>query len=249
MRTCSSNTTQNWMHCGQPTGRRPVRGPFTSWGQSEGISNCWNVPWKQNKWQIQTHTEQNSLQQYKGMGSSLSLFKQRSCPSAIEKLQFDSAIWVASSWNMYFLFALLNLVQLTGSSVRSRDEALHKKNSTLGWMVGSWRETEIEGQTPRGAQYKPVFPVSRCRANKRCPLNKTFSGKNSFTRFTRNAVICKAFPAKRFISCPWGKRKLLFYLTLTHWLMFALSSSFLHLLHVCTSGGHNDRNEPCNKSF
>lgn len=89
-------------------------------------------------------------------------------------------------------------------------------------MAGSWRETEIVGQSPKGAQCEPVFPVSSCSLNKRCPLNRLFSGKNSLTRLTRNAVICKAFPAKRFISCPLGKHQPLFFLTLTQSLMLAL---------------------------
>lgn len=56
-----------------------------------------------------------------------------------------------------------------------------------GWLGGG--RGHRSGQTPRGAA---VFPVPRCRPDKRCPLS-------------RNAVICKAFPVKRFISCPEGK--------------------------------------------
>lgn len=119
-----------------------------------------------------------------------------------------------------------------------------------GWIVTRDRE---RSQTPRGSQCKPVFPVSRCRANKRCPLNRPFSGKNSLTRLTRNAVICKAFPAKRFISCPWGKRQPLFFSTLTQSLTLALSSFSWSELSISNMhvhrGGHNNRNKPCNKHY
>lgn len=113
--------------------------------------------------------------------------------------------------SLSFLFAFLYSELLPGSSVGSGEDALRKQSSTLGWMVGSWRETEIGAKLPEGHNANQSFLFHSARANKRCPLNRPFSGKNSLTRLTRNAVICKAFPAKRFISCPWGKRQPLFF--------------------------------------
>lgn len=148
-----------------------------------------------------------------------------------------------------FAFTLPRSVQreLLGSSVCGAEDALRKHSSTSGWMAGSWWETEIWGQTPSGSQCKPVFPASRCRPNKRCPLDRLFSGKNSLTRLTRNAVICKAFPAKRFISGLLGNHQTLFFLSpeLSSYFSWCNSSSFISNMHL-QRGGHNNRNKSRN---
>lgn len=142
-----------------------------------------------------------------------------------------------SSASYLHYFTAICAVELPGSSVCGAEDALRKHSSTLGWMAGSWRETEIWGQTPSGSQCIPVFPASHCRPNKRCPLDRLFSGKNSLTRLTRNAVICKAFPAKRFISGLLGNHQALFFLSPALSSYFSWCNSVLfHLQHACKQG-------------
>lgn len=37
------------------------------------------------------------------------------------------------------------------------EDALHKQSSTLGWMVGSWQETEIKAKLPQGHNANQSF--------------------------------------------------------------------------------------------
>lgn len=130
---------------------------------------------------------------------------------------------------------------------------MHRARSPLGWMVLFVTRDSDRGPDSQGVTMQTSLSCSHCRANKRCPHDRLFSGKNSLTRLTRNAVICKAFPAKRFISCPWGKRPAPFSSRLTRSLMLLISSLcwwnsvlllFLHALHTVA---HNNRQKPCSK--
>lgn len=71
---------------------------------------------------------------------------------------------LALSWNMstasasYLHFFTVNCAaELPGSSVGSGEDALPKQSSTLGWMVGSWRETEIGAKLPEGHNANQSF--------------------------------------------------------------------------------------------
>lgn len=111
-----------------------------------------------------------------------------------------------------------------------------------GWIVMRHRDC---GQNPKAVQCKLVYPASHCGPNKRCLLHRLFRGKNSRTSLTRNAVICKAFPVKQFISCPMRKAPVSFLFN-SHsesqaLLLCAHQSSLIY------RSRHNNRNTPCNK--
>lgn len=120
---------------------------------------------------------------------------------------------------------------------------MHCTNTSQHWRPDRDTRQRSGAKLPEGEQCKPGFPVLHRRVNKRWLPSRPFIGKNSLTRLKRNAVICKAFPAKRFISCPWGKCQLLLSLTLS--LMLALSSTSsltgtLIIPHTDTYGGIQD---------
>lgn len=146
---------------GQATGNRPVYGPFTSWGQSEGISHQRNVPWKNNKIHIQTYTEQTTWTDewgisfhYLGTDCSHSLGKRPTFLPVILALS-----WIMCTASAYYLhyFTVNCAAELPGSCVGSPDDSLRKQRSALGWRVGSWRETEIGAKLPEGCNPNQSF--------------------------------------------------------------------------------------------
>lgn len=149
------------MDFSQATGRQPVWGPFTSRGQSEGISDRWNVPWKDNKRHVQTYREQTSFSDESGVSFH---YWGRDSAHGLGRPPTLFLTTLAMSWNMSMAsasylhcFTAICAAELLGSSVGSGEDALHKHGSTLGWMVGSWQETEIGAKLPEGHNANQPF--------------------------------------------------------------------------------------------
>lgn len=200
------------------TGKQSALGLSPLEDKSGGIFDQWNVPWKHNKrHNINIRSANIPLTEASSFHN-----QSRELSNSLGKPTLLLIILIFYFYLKIFAQPKLDGVRQSYWVHLSGAAEMHWTNTSQHWRPD--RDTRQNGgQTPRGDNANQAFPFLHRRVNKRWLPSRPFIGKNSLTRLKRNAVICKAFPAKRFISCPWGKCQ--FLLSLTQSLMLALSST------------------------
>lgn len=151
---------KTWSRCSsQATG---ICSPFTSWGQSEGfltsgmsLENTINVhvfdmykhteskhPFVRRAWGVRRHCLNTDLTHCLGKPPTFLCFIMKYVHT------------------LNFLLSSIYSEQCCRSTEVSSwccEDPLHKQSSTLGWMLESWQETEIEVKLPGGHNTNQCF--------------------------------------------------------------------------------------------
>lgn len=136
----------------------------------------------------------------------LSLLRQRICTRPGKTSNFPPCnlyhdMCTASASYLHY-FTASYWVHLSGVV---KIHGLNRAQRWDGWLDRDERQRS-GAKTPRRVTMRTSLSCFTLRGRtKGARSADSFGGKNSLTRLTRNAVVCEAFPAKRFISRPWGK--------------------------------------------